>query len=378
MADLFDYLDWRGDITFEQVPFGKIDALLLAHLSYSIFDGLISESFSEKKSLSQLSEDFVKSPDYEERINIGFLINKRTAELMTKCAATERFKDVTVCGYKNIYSEEKMEQFAAIVFSVCGTNVIAFRGTDDTITGWREDFNIAYLSQIPAQKDALDYFELAAKELSGDFIISGHSKGGNLAVNTAVNCGRKNQSRVKKVYNFDGPGFLSDFFEKAEYKKIEDKIHSVYPELSVVGMIFEHPKNFEITKSNGFAIMQHDALTWQIIGGQFDNADDFTEESKIFNKAFNQWVEKLSVEQRKKFVNALFDIIEASGAKTNTELEKNALAASAKMIAAYSAMDKQTKTEVRNILSVLKAAVQSSLPMIKFFPSTGAGGTMNY
>ena len=378
MADLFDYLDWRGDITFSEVPFGKIDALMLSHLSYSIFDGLISDSFSESKTLELLVCDFKNASDYEGRINIGFLINKRTAELSFKCAESKRFKNVRISGYKNIYSEENIEQFAAMTFTIDKVNVIAFRGTDDTIVGWREDFNIAYLPQIPSQKDALEYFSLAAKELGGNFILVGHSKGGNLAVNTAVNCGEETQKRIEKIYNFDGPGFLPEFFEKKEYKNIENKIHSVYPELSVVGMIFSHPKNFEITKSNGFAIMQHDALTWQVLGSSFENAEDFTEESKIFYKAFNKWVKKLSIEQRKKFVNALFDVIEASGAKTNTDLEKNAITSSAKMIAAYSSMDKETKKEVKNILLVLKAAVQSSLPMFKLFPTTSVTGSMNY
>lgn len=366
MADLFDYISWRGDIPFSQVPFGKLDALMLAHLSYSLFDGLVSSDFSSVKTLEQLSNDFKKSSDYKERINIGFLINKRTAELMEKCAASERFRNIKICGYKNIFDESKVEQFAAMTFIIDDINFIAYRGTDDTLIGWQEDFNIAYLEEIPSQKDALVYFSEAAKNLKGKFIIAGHSKGGNLAVNTAVKCGEKNQNRIKTIYNFDGPGFFPDFFEKPEYKKIEDRLVSVYPELSVVGMIFSHPEKYEIVESSGFAIMQHDAMTWQLMGNSFINKKDFSKESKVFHKAFNRWIDKLTVEQRKKFVNALFEIINASGAKTNTELEKNAFASSAKMFAAYTALDKQTKKEVKNILSVLKGAVHSSLPFIKF------------
>ncbi len=366
MSDLFDYISWRGDITFSQVPFGKLDALMLAHLSYSLFDGLLTSDFDEGKTLEQLAKDFKKSRDYEQRINIGFLINKRTAELLEKCAACERFKNVRICAYKVVYDEENIEQFGAMTFRIDDINFIAYRGTDDTIVGWHEDFNIAYLDEIPAQKDALEYFKKAAENLKGKFVLAGHSKGGNLALNTAVNCGSKLQKKISTIYNFDGPGFLPEFFLREEYKAIENKLVSVYPELSVVGMIFNHPKKFEIVESSGFAIMQHDAMTWQILGNSFVNKEAFSDESKIFHKAFNRWIKKLTVEQRKKFVNALFEIIEASGAKTNTDLEKNALASSAKMIAAYSQLDKQTKKEVKEILSVLKRAVHSSLPFIKF------------
>jgi len=144
MADFFDYLNWRGDLTFDKVPFGKIDALLLAHLTYSVFDGLVSDSFSEKKTLSQVAKDFSATPDYEERINIGFLINKRTAELMFKCAESPRYRNVELCGFRNIYSEENVEQFAAVTYIIDGGEkgkfpVIALRGTDDTIVGYPLD-----------------------------------------------------------------------------------------------------------------------------------------------------------------------------------------------------------------------------------------------
>ena len=107
MADFFDYLNWRGDLSFDDVPFNKIDALLLAHVTYSIFDGVVPENFTEKKTFAQVAKDFMAMPDYEERINIGFLINKRTAELMFKCAEVERYKNVELCGFRNIYNEEK-------------------------------------------------------------------------------------------------------------------------------------------------------------------------------------------------------------------------------------------------------------------------------
>jgi len=365
MADFFDYLKWRGDLSFNTVPFNKIDALLLAQISYTLLDGVVSQSFYEKKPLAQVAKDFSDLPDCEERINIGFLINDRTTELMFKAAELDRFRNVEVCGFRSIYNEENVEQFAALTFLIDGKPVIALRGTDDTIVGWKEDFNIAWLEQIPAQKDALDYFKDAASALEGDFILAGHSKGGNLVINTAVKCGAELQKRVKEVYNFDGPGFNPEFFKLKEYKAVEDRIHSFYPGFCVVGMIFHHPKKFEIVQSDGFAFWQHDEMNWQIMGAEFINEGKFADESRLFNIAFNKWIDKLNLNQRKDFVETMFCILEASGAKTNNEIEKEALKSTARMVAAYAEMDKTKRKELRKILSMFKDVIADDIPIFK-------------
>ena len=365
MSDFFDYLNWRGDLSFEQAPFNKIDALLLAQVTYCIFDGVVSEKFSEKKSFAQVAKDFSATPDYDERINIGFLINKRTTELMFKAAESQRFRNIELCGFRNIYNEGNVEQFAALTFIVEGKPVITLRGTDDTIVGWKEDFNIAWLEQIPAQKDALEYFEEACKELDVNVILVGHSKGGNLVINTAVNCGKQLQKRINEVYNFDGPGFAQEFFEREEYKAVENRIHSFYPGFSVVGMIFHHPANYEIVKSEAFAFWQHDAMCWQIMGTAFVNEADFAEESRIFYTAFNEWIDKLNVKQKKDFVETMFCVLEASGAKTNNEIEKEAFKATAKMLAAYAELGHTKRKELRMILSMFKDVIADDIPIFK-------------
>ncbi|MBP5520115.1 MAG: DUF2974 domain-containing protein [Treponema sp.] len=365
MADFFDYFSWRGDLSFEQDPFNKVDALLLAHITYSFFDRIVPSSFKKRKTFAQVAKDFTNSPDYEERINIGYLINKRTAELMFRCAESKRYRNIELCGFVNIYDEQKIEQFAAVTYIINKTAVIAFRGTDDTIIGWKEDFNIAWQNQIPAQKDALEYLQKAASGFRGKFIIVGHSKGGNLSVNTAALCGKKLQKRIHSVYNFDGPGFSKDFFEGEGFKAIENKLFSFYPQFSVVGMIFHQPKEYEIVMSNAFAFWQHDAMTWEILGKDFINVAEFTDESRFFYKAFNGWVDRLNTEQKKHFVETMFCILEASGAKTNSDIEKNAIQATAKMIAAYGQLDKEKKSELKTILLMFKDVIADDIPIFK-------------
>ena len=286
---------------------------------------------------------------------------------MFKCAEVERYKNVELCGFRNIYNEENVEQFAAVTYIVNGMPVVALRGTDDTIVGWKEDFNIAWLEQIPAQKDALEYFSEAAAAIKGDFVLVGHSKGGNLAINTAVRCGEVLQNRICEVYNFDGPGFATDFFESAEYKAVEEKIRSFYPGFSVVGMIFHHPASFEIVKSDGFAFWQHDAMNWQIMGCNFVNEGSFADESRLFYKVFNEWIDKLDNTQKKNFVETMFCILEASGAKTNSDIEKDALKSTAKMLAAYADLSRTKKKELHKILSMFKDVITDDIPFFKPF-----------
>ena len=211
----------------------------------------------------------------------------------------------------------------------------------------------------------MEYFTEAASALKGNISLTGHSKGGNLVINTAVNCGKKLQKRIDEVYNFDGPGFSEDFFEKEDYKAVEKKIHSFYPSFSVVGMIFHHPKTFEIVKSDAFAFWQHDAMCWQISGCNFVNEGDFTEESRLFYSAFNEWIDKLDIEQKKSFVETMFCILEASGAKTNNEIEKDALKATAKMLTAYAELDKDKRKEMRDILTMFKDVIADDIPIFK-------------
>ncbi len=367
MADFFEYLDWRGDITIDEIPLTPIDMLLLSQITYCNLDDLVSTSFSELKTLNQLAKDFKAAPDYEQRKNTGVLINKRTSELLIKAGKSKRFKNIKICGYESIFSEEKSEQFAALTFIAGDKNIISYRGTDDTIVGWREDFNLAFMDEIPAQKDALIYLKKASEAGAGNITLIGHSKGGNLALNTGVKCDLEIQKRISAIYNFDGPGFEKSFYESEKYKNIEKKVYSYYPQFSVVGMIFEHPEKYKILKSTGFAIMEHDAVTWQLMGRDFTTVKDFDEASKVFRLAFNSWLAKLSKSDCEKFVNALFDVLTAPGVKTLDEINKNPIPASAKMLSAFTAMDKETKKEVKRIIGMFRDAIHTEFPLFKIF-----------
>ena len=187
MTNLFDYISWRGDITFDKDPFNKLDALYFAQLSYMNLDYVVSEDFNNSITIRQLAKEYRKLPDLRERNNMGFLINEKTPNLLFEAASADRFKDVKVCGFRNIFSEKNVEQFAVVSFIIGKNVIISYRGTDDTIIGFQEDFEIAYKNQVPAQVDGLKYFEdIISAYPKYKFILVGHSKGGNIALNTAV------------------------------------------------------------------------------------------------------------------------------------------------------------------------------------------------
>lgn len=365
MANLFDYISWRGDIPFEQVPFNKIDAQILALLAYSMFDSLVSSEFDQRMTFEQYNQKFKNCKDYKKRCENPFLQQKKSAELIDALAKSIRFKDVMLCGYENRFDKYKVEQFAAITFIVQNQPIVAFRGTDDSITGWREDFNSLWLDVVPAQSDAIEYFERAVQFFNKKLIILGHSKAGNLALNTAVKCGKKCQSKILKVYNFDGPGFPKTFFDSKEFKAIEDRVVSVYPEFCVVGMMLYHPQKFQITKSDGFAGSQHDLLTWQVLGSDFESAQEFNNKSLIFHNAINEWVNRLDKDSKQKFVTSMFDVLDATGFPSILEIGDNAIQSAVRMVAKYSSFDKQTKAEIKSILKLFRAVVKEGTSFAK-------------
>lgn len=365
--NLLDYLDWRGDLTFKEAPFNEVDTLLFSHIIYLHFQDLISENFKQTITLGDLANNLLQAPDLEERIHLGLCINELTDDLFFKCAKTRRFKDIKVCGFRSIYDEEKCEQFAAATFIYGDLAFITYRGTDDTIIGWKEDFLLSYMEPYPSQSDALLYLNQSIKNIHKKFVIIGHSKGGNLAVYASTKAEPKYQKKIISVYNLDGPGFLREFFEKEEFRRIEDKVINIFPEDDYVGGLQFHSKSCRIIKAASKGIAQHDPLNWQCLGNKFVEGEDFTKESKFFSKTINEWNLSMTNEEKCKFVTALFDLYLASGCKTNYELSKNILPASKKIIKAFNEMDKDTKKEVKRLINMLKDCIKSELPIFNFF-----------
>lgn len=355
MSNIMDYITWRGDISFEMDPLNEVDALILSQLSYNHFHGIVDTSFCQKgKSLRTVAADFNLSSDYESRKDVGPGVNPLTVDLLMAASESKRFGCLTLSGHLTKFDKESQEQFSAITFSYKNKwNFAAFRGTDGTIVGWKEDFNMAYMKTIPSQTEARVYLENACKSLKGTLIAGGHSKGGNLAVYASVSSSDNTKKRLTCVYNNDGPGFSEDFFNSEEYNKIKSIQKTYVPEFSIVGMLFDQAENYITVQSDNRGLMQHDPFSWHVLGKHFIERQDINEQSRFIHKTVTEWIKGLSVEQKKIFIETTFSLIKDSTAVRNDELVENWGENLILVLKALKGIDSQTKDVILKTINLL-------------------------
>ena len=366
--NIMDYITMRGDLTFAQSDFNSVDALILSQIAYNNIDGLVSADFKQKITLEELAKKFTALKDYETRCNMGAMINPLTPQLLQAAAKSRRFKKVKVSGFVNKIDEAAIEQFCAITYQLDSDRyVIALRGTDDTLVGWYEDFNLGYMDEVPAQRDTREYVQGAMSALKGNFIITGHSKGGNLSVKGGMSVPKKSLGRLLKVYNFDGPGFFAPVYEHPEFQQIKDKVFAYFPEFCVVGLMFEHVRQYKIVACSAEGILQHDPFTWNVLGPEFETAAAFDEASEIFYSSFNAWAKKMTPQERKKFIDTLFEVFYASGAKTNYEIDQNKIVCGGKMLAKLAELKETERKAVTRAIKVFVKVAKDNIPMFSVF-----------
>ena len=352
-SDICDYIDWRGDLSFEFSPFNDIDALIFCQLSYLNFTDLAPSELNSSIKLSELAHLYFASKDFEKRSDLGMLIDPRSNELLKKAGESVRFKDVGVCGFKCEYDSAKEEQFSAVTFVLNEGSFldkqqvfVAFRGTDDTIVGWKEDFNLAFMEEVPAQADSLAYLEKACAEFKkAEIITGGHSKGGNLAIYASANLNEKSKKNLSLIYNFDGPGFSQTCLDSNEFFSVKSKIRSVYPQFSIIGMLFHHYEPCSIVLSDEKLVMQHNPFSWFVKGSSFEVKTEFDSGSEIFFKSFNKWFEEIRPEMRQQFVETLFGLLESTNAITNSDLSHEKLKNTGRIIKAFASLDKEIRDD---------------------------------
>ncbi len=325
MADIFDYLKWRGDLSFSASSLCEVDALIFAELAYVEFDGIVcAKARGQGISLKNAARRYFDSYRGRE-ISLGKLLPDSIITLLRVAAESKRFSEVRVFGYRDVLDEEQGEQFSAITFLIDdGTYCVAFRGTDDSILGWKEDFRMSFRREVPAQAHALSYLESVARSNAlvggGRIVVCGHSKGGNLALWSAMHAERDVRDAITAVYNFDGPGFLHDVKRSEGYRDIEKRIHTVVPERSVVGMFFYDGARYRTVKSSARGLYQHDAMSWLTAPRGFVPAVDIDPEYKKVNKILSRWIANMNDGEREAVVESLFKLLYSTKATTLTEL----------------------------------------------------------
>ena len=357
MANILDYLDWRGDLTLKQSPFNEVDNLILAELSFVNFRDIVPPpGTGAGVPLAQAAEAFFeKARQSPELVDMGVLVPDQIPALLEKMAASRRFSSMVLSCFEDYVDAEQAEQFAALAIELGnGAVYLSFRGTDDTIAGWKEDFLLACLPVIPAQKRALEYVKAAARQFPRrKLMLGGHSKGGNLAVYGGVYSPASIQRRITAVWSNDGPGFREDLLSLPEHRRVEDRIHSIVPKSSVVGMLLEHEENYTVVDSDQQGLLQHDGFSWLVMGDHFLRLRQITRQSQLGDAALRRWLRALPMEQRCRFVDALFDILTASGAETLNDLRADKLKAAGAMIRAMADLDKEVREGLVTLVSLL-------------------------
>lgn len=316
--DIFTYLKWRGDLSFEQDKFNEVDGFIFSQLTFLDLSHILREKMLLKDLIKLYFEKHKK-----EAVKLGLIIPDKIVDLIYNLPKYKRFANVEIVKYQERFDKVRKEQFAAVSFLVNNELIVAYKGTDDTLIGWEEDFNMIVSFPIAAQTSALNYLNEVSTMFSERMIrIVGHSKGGNLAMYACIYADDRLQARIKKTYNYDGPGFELNHLNLEQYEKVKNKIKTIIPEHSVIGMIFNQLGKVKVVKSKARGLYQHDGLTWWIEGYQFIKTSQ-RKESINFAKALNELIALLSEEERTSFCKSLENYIEKSGARTLLDLNNS-------------------------------------------------------
>ena len=321
MATIKDYLTWRGDLSFGTDPLNEVDNYILAKVGCPDYSGIIPESGGTVP-LRDAVRAFFESQKKDD-VSFGALASGQIASVLRRLPGTQRFGEVGLTGFIKKLEPSSPEQFSALTLLLPDrTAYVSFRGTDDTLIGWKENMMMSVTDAIPAQKDALAYLNMAARRFSGPLIVGGHSKGGNLAVYAAAMADPAIQRRIRAVYNNDGPGFTDAFLQQEGYLRIRPKLHTLLPQFTLVGMMLKREKNVSIVLSPRPGPSAHDGFQWEVSGPRFVRCEQFSRSSLSFEESLHNVLEGMDTEARITFISQLFNTLEEAGASTVTDLSE--------------------------------------------------------
>lgn len=350
---MLDYVDWRGDLEFTRDGLNEVDCLIFSSLAYMNLETSDFASTANLASAPTLGQVYAD-------VKTVKCFGSMFLPLMSRCASSARYKDVKVMYYKSIIDIEEQTQFCAVTFVLpSGEAVVAFRGTDDSLVGWQEDFNMA-VGVIPAQKYARRYLcDIADTLADKPLYVVGHSKGGNLAVWASAHLYDVHFDRLKKVYDFDGPGFYGDFTDSEEYQRIVSKTTKYVVDASIIGMLLSSATPQVVVESTKhISIIQHLTSTWVVTGTKLSRMRQRSNRGLNSQAVIEELIESLSFEERKQFTSMLSEIIQSSNINAFSDLKSiEAIPKVFDMIknSAVKSEDKQLmQTIIRRVAGIIK------------------------
>ena len=318
MKNMLDYIKEFGHVSFEERAFSEIDALVLTELEYLPLEKVVpsdenGENFVTVKEIAEYMKEHKKQLFDENPM----MMTPERHEVSQIIADAPRFQSMKFFGVVSEWDKDTTKQFAAITVEVePGVRLVIFRGTDDTLIGWKEDFLMTYSPLVAAQTDAKEYLAKQASLWDGDLMVSGHSKGGNLALYAAATQEEDVQLRIVDIFCFDSPGLYRSVLETKGYQNIVPLAMRYIPQDALVGLMLESEVPYVIVKSNAVGAMQHSAMTWGIEDGQFIKVDKLTKNSLLNDQTFKKWTESVSDEELELFWNVFFELLFTVGIET--------------------------------------------------------------
>ena len=317
MSTIFDYLD---HVTYDSIydrPFKELDVLALTELTYLPFDRIVpqGDTTNIEVRLSDAAELVDRTTD--------FIVTNQHLQIVDSLATSKRFKNIKLLNYVDEYEPDVQKQFAAMTYRLTmDVYLVVFRGTDDTLIGWKEDFHMTYMDHIPAQRRAASYLQHVMKEFpKGHFMVAGHSKGGNLAAYACSYLPDQLSEQVDAIYCYDAPGLNKSIIKTEGYQRIAHLIHRFVPQGSIVGMMLEVPEPATIVKSRAFGgFAQHDAFTWMVEKDGFVTLDQTSPDSQQMDQTLKQWVQEVPDSQLKKFFDTFFGLFLDAGITSINDL----------------------------------------------------------
>lgn len=365
MANILDYLDWRGDVPFLLRRYNEVDELVLCRLAYLPFEDIVPAAFSARP-----------VPLGEAVRRLRPLLAKRRlllpgdGPLVQKLCGCARFASIKLVGYVNRLDPQQEKQFSAITMLLPDASVlVAFRGTDGTMVGWKEDFNMSFSKTVPAQREAVDYLTQAAGQFRLlPLRVCGHSKGGNLALFAAAFCPRNVQKRIRTVRNNDGPGFSDRVLQAPSFKSILPRSRTCLPQSSVFGMLLEHAEPYTVVASSNTGLAQHDLFSWQVTRDDLVYLPQLSEKSRLLDATLKQWMAGMTPAEREQVVDGMFGILHDAGVTSMEELfsgRKNLVLARTLL-----RRDETTRRLLLSALRMIKTATKSVTHPRKAAPGT--------
>jgi hypothetical protein len=342
-----DYMEWRGDVTFKASEVNEIDGLIFSQMSYVFFEDIIDDN---NNTIGALAERFFNKYSMDEIENLPEII-KSSCMIFKKMAECERYKNLRLINYVTDFQPDIAKQFAAVTVVMDEENYyVAYRGTDDSLAGWEEDFKACYMMPILSQMEAVEYLGEIMTLFHGNVYLGGHSKGGNLATYAAVMIDSKYKDRIVRIDNYDGPGFLPEFVESESYKKMCCKVRTYNPQKSIVGMIMFREGENVIVESTGKGFMQHSGITWKVQGRHFVTCDRYEKFSENFADINKTWINEITKEERELAIEIVFKVIR-SGFDTVTGLKEGFFSTASTIVRSYKGVDKATRKVIGKIVS---------------------------